>query len=247
VGRRTKEQRDRGKWPDKRTARSFGYFRDERHPEEWEQWLKKDAAADASSRLDELVQAGCERTYLVRLLMELHVSRDWRTFSSAELKVAVKALHQAEHWLARLGGSDLQFELGLTRLPGEQDPAKFESVYFSLAEIRRLTAKQAEAANRRESRHRNRLLAGLVRYVQWATGEPHDGEVTELVGAVLDQETFSMSAWRWKHPELWNEPSKLENGWNQAVSEGRRQPPTVENAKKRRQGHRVMSEAHRAK
>lgn len=144
-----------------------------------------------------LVDAGCERAVLVRLVERIHRSQDWAKISRNDLTDAVTTLKKARSQVRLLQGSQL----------GRAIFMKLEHAEELIAELTWVIdgAQHEQArASAKEAPRSNSAWRDLIEYVHRVTGQFHDEEVSTLITISLEPSGREVTAenlrqWRKRH------------------------------------------------
>lgn len=182
----------------KQLVRLFGPNGTERHSIRWGKWLRDNGGPLAINGLTLLEAEGCSRTFIIRMLMEVHATFFWPGVTRREAASDLKVITQAERAIRRLAQSNLREILGLD--PGDDETWGVPALADHLA----LVQDNLENCRGRIGAHqgadfdRNNALSQLITYVVETTHKQHDEAFDQLLRPVLGR-TFSTHGWRGRH------------------------------------------------
>ena len=124
-----------------------------------------------------------------------------------------------------LAASELRYHLRLVRW-NKNKAARLESLAHDLETLTKNLKSLPWDTSRRESLLRNELLGYVSAYVEWATGEAHDGDLDEIVLFLIGRPSnlkgkFSMKQWRSGHRPFWDLPPRVKGAWTRATEAAR--------------------------
>src|SRR6266850_5512196 len=98
----------------------FGENGDQRDAVTWGEWLRQqDAGRFAVNQLNRLESQGCNRVFVLGLLMEIHATFLWIPLSGRDVEKARRVVSEAERLVRQLAQSNLRERLGL--VPNEHE------------------------------------------------------------------------------------------------------------------------------
>jgi hypothetical protein len=165
-----------------------------------ERWLKGlrevgEAGLLALDALERLEAVGCEKGFLVYLLMQLHSTKRWNPVSRKTAQKALAHLRSVEPLLRELATSDLREELGLAEGPSEDGAGLFVADVQAIREHLEVAVFHATG---RENQLFNDMMGHVVAYVRENTGQFHDDDLSAIIKLMGDGE-FSCEGWRKRH------------------------------------------------
>jgi hypothetical protein len=193
---------------------------------EWEAWLEAESPHSGFRSLVELESRGCDRRYLVRLLMFLQQSNAKGLLTPREAKKALGMVRKAHTAIRRLQPSALGVAVGLASLT--PDPSPLGHLCTDLGKLTSELERTLSNSTKRENLLSNRIMGTLVRYVRWATKSFNDELMQELLAAVLQQPSFGFTQWRKRHRSLWQHSRTHCERWDLAVKDGKLRSPVTQ-------------------
>ena len=160
-------------------------------------WEKNLDSLSEKPALNTLVAHGCDRTELVALLVRLQGLNTpaFTAVSKADVRSAIREIRTAHNRLFNLQFSEIS-----DLFPDDVD-------WFQVCrDLKRAVSKLEEYDPKFKKNSRPDLArqhATIVEYVRKHTGQPHDNELSILLGVALDKEydLESLKMWRHRHKD----------------------------------------------
>ena len=153
--------------------------------------------------LDELIEEGCDRAELIKMMIALEEVPLHNPASRQDLVEAGEILAEAERKVPWLEFSDVAEQI----FRNDDAPVDAEQLRTKIGVVVRRLEAQAPETDRRQRALHNDRIAALVRYVVACTGTAHDSRVSALVQAAINTDgvTFNendLRQWRFRHRDL---------------------------------------------